>query len=218
MEIQRWLALMARLGLPPSRDEFNRLVQAYTAADRHYHNAEHIARCLAELDAAAPGIPQPDPIELAIWFHDAVYDTRSASNEADSAAWAADFLHRAQAAPQLTESVVALILATRHQPGALAVPEQWMVDIDLSSLGADPERWTADNQAIRREYAWVPEAIFREKRLAILRSFLERPAIYATPYFRGKYEAQARVNLTETIRQLEELSVGSGERESDALS
>ena len=204
MERHRWLRLMERLGLTHSRDEYNRLVLAYTAVDRHYHSAAHIAHCLAELEIAATFIPNPDPIELSLWFHDAVYDSHSATNEADSAQWAADFLTGCQADPALTDEVVALILATRHQPGELTLPEQWMVDIDLSSLGAEPEQWAADDRAIRREYAWVPEAIFREKRAAILRGFLERPTIYATDYFREKYEAQARLNLASAIQKLEQ--------------
>lgn len=203
MERHRWLRLMGRLGLPPNRDEYNRLVLAYTAVDRHYHSAAHIAHCLVELDAAAPHIPDPDPIELALWFHDAVYDSHSATNEADSAHWVADFLTDCQADPALTDEVVGLILSTRHQPSELTEPQQWMVDIDLSSLGAEPEQWAADDRAIRREYAWVPEAIFREKRAAILRAFLERSALYATDYFREKYEAQARLNLASAIQKLE---------------
>ncbi|MBX3049970.1 MAG: hypothetical protein KF753_00775 [Caldilineaceae bacterium] len=204
MNPTRWLALMDRLHLPPSQATFDRLLLVYTAADRHYHNDRHIAHCLAEMNAAAAHIPDPDPIELALWFHDAVYDTHSTSNEAESAGWAADFLAHGQADPALTEAVIALILATRHQPGELAAPQQWMVDIDLAGLGAEPVRWAADNRAIRQEYAWVPEPIFRQKRAATLRGFLDRPAIYATAYFQAKYEAQARSNLAGTIRRLEE--------------
>ena len=202
MDTERWRRLMERLHLPPALDTFARLVQVHTAAERHYHNARHIAHCLAELDTAAPHIPDPDPIELALWFHDAVYDPHSASNEADSAQWAADFLQECQAPQALSDTVVALILATRHQPGALSLTTQWMVDIDLAILGSDRERFAAYERTIRQEYAWVPETVFREKRTAILRSFLDRPAIYATHYFREKYEAQARVNLVGSIRAL----------------
>lgn len=193
---------MDRLGLPPNRAEFDRLVQAYTGPDRHYHNAAHIAHCLAELDAAALHIPAPDPIELALCFHDAVYDTHSASNEADSAAWAADFLRRAQAGPALVDAVSRLILATQHRAGALATDAAWIADIDLAILGSEPVRFAVYEAAIRREYAWVPAGIFREKRAEILRDFLNRPALYATPHFQEKYEAQARTNLAWAIEQL----------------
>jgi len=44
--------------------------------------------------------------------------------------------------------------------------------------------------------------MFAEARAKILASFLARPAIYSTPFFREKYEAQARVNLAKSIAQL----------------
>lgn len=204
MTIERWLGLMARLGLPPSQEEFSRLAATYTGPDRHYHNAAHIAHCLAELDAALPHIPNPAPLELALWFHDAVYDPRSPSNEADSAAWASDFLRAAHAPRNLGEQIVRLILATRHRPGPLAGDAAWMVDIDLAILGQKPTRFAAYKEAIRLEYAWVPQATFRAKRQEILRGFLERPSLYATPFFHHKYEAQARRNLAWAIAKLSE--------------
>jgi len=204
MNVERWLALMVRLGFTPALDTFARLVQVHTEAARHYHNHHHIAHCLAELDAAAPHIPDPDPIELALWFHDAIYDPRSASNEADSARWAADFLQECQAPPDLSDAVVALILATRHQSGTFSPAAQWMVDIDLAILGSDTARFAAYEQAIRQEYAWVSETVFREKRAAILGAFLDRPAIYATQHFWEKYEVRARENLAGSIQNLNE--------------
>ena len=55
---------------------------------------------------------------------------------------------------------------------------------------------------MRREYAWVPDVQFRAGRSARLRLFLERPAIYATEFFRAKYEAAARSNLERSIQKL----------------
>ncbi len=203
MNPERWQRLMESLHLPSAHATFDTLVQAYTAADRRYHNDTHIAHCLAELDAAAPHIPNPEPIELALWFHDAIYDTHSANNEDESARLASAFLTEVGAADELTATVVALILATCHQPANLSPAEQWMVDIDLAILGSSPQRFAAYEQAIRQEYAWVPDAIFSEKRIAILHSFLDRPVIYTTPHFYAICEDQARSNLTDSIRRLQ---------------
>jgi predicted metal-dependent HD superfamily phosphohydrolase len=41
------------------------------------------------------------------------------------------------------------------------------------------------------------------ERAKILKSFLARPQIYSTQFFRDKYEAQARFNLVRSIAQLE---------------
>lgn len=203
LELSRWLGLMERLQLPPSQETYQALLLAYSAPNRHYHNALHVARCLEQLDSAQTHIAQPDPIELALWFHDAVYDSHAEDNEAESAAQAIRFLSAAAAPGELTREVARLILATRHLPGELAEAEAWIVDIDLSSLGSEPSRFWQDNRAIRQEYGWVEAEVYRQKRSALLRGFLERPAIYATTFFRERYETQARENLREAIRRLE---------------
>ena len=70
-----------------------------------------------------------------------------------------------------------------------------VVDVDLSILGREPSDFERYEKAVREEYKWVPGPLFRRKRIAILQSFLDRPVIYGTDYFRELYETQARVNL-----------------------
>jgi predicted metal-dependent HD superfamily phosphohydrolase len=55
---------------------YQRLTDAYAEPQRHYHNQQHIAECLAEFDQARHLAQQPTAVELALWFHDAVYDPR----------------------------------------------------------------------------------------------------------------------------------------------
>lgn len=58
------------------------------------------------------------------------------------------------------------------------------------------ERRYADYETqTRQEYEHVPSFIFRHKRKAILRSFLERPSISSTSLFRERLEGAARTNL-----------------------
>jgi predicted metal-dependent HD superfamily phosphohydrolase len=76
------------------------------------------------------------------------------------------------------------------------------VDIDLSILGQPPERFWEYESQIRREYEWVPENVFTEKRAEILQQFLSRKTIYGTSYFFEKYERQARINLAASIQKL----------------
>ena len=78
----------------------------------------------------------------------------------------------------------------------------YLVDIDLSILGADSETYDWYEQAIRKEYKKVPGFIFKNKRKEILRSFLVGDFIYQTVYFQYKYEAQARLNLARAVENL----------------
>ncbi|HZV37640.1 MAG TPA: N-methyl-D-aspartate receptor NMDAR2C subunit, partial [Pseudoxanthomonas sp.] len=102
----------------------------------------------------------------------------------------------------VAERARALIMATRHA----ALPEtgdgRVLVDVDLSILGAGADRYAQYAAQVREEYVWVPGWIFRRKRKALLREFLARESIYGTQYFRDRFEARARENLENEIRQL----------------
>src|SRR5215475_4432514 len=71
------------------RDE---LVRAYTAPDRHYHNLAHIEAMLGLARSHGGALSDSDAVEAAIWFHDAIYDTRRHDNEVKSAELAAERL------------------------------------------------------------------------------------------------------------------------------
>jgi predicted metal-dependent HD superfamily phosphohydrolase len=73
------------------------------------------------------------------------------------------------------------------------------VDVDLSILGAPPERFAEYEVQIRQEYAHVPGFLFRLKRRAILQSFLDRPALFSTPRLHQRLEARARANLAAAV-------------------
>ena len=88
-----------------------------------------------------------------------------------------------------------LIRLTTHAHTALVGDAALMCDIDLAILGAEPWRFDQYDAAIRREYEWVPEDVYRRERARVLAGFLERPRIYHTPYFHDILEVQARVNL-----------------------
>ena len=52
------------------------------------------------------------------------------------------------------------------------------MDIDLAILGQPQAVFDAYEKAVRAEYAFVSDEQFRVGRAAVLRSFLERPAIF----------------------------------------
>jgi predicted metal-dependent HD superfamily phosphohydrolase len=93
-------------------------------------------------------------------------------------------------------------MATRHEALATMPDAQFVVDIDLSILGATEEAYSRFEENVRKEYRWVPSMIFRRKRAEILQSFLARPTIYSTKPFQARYEAQARRNLESAVAAL----------------
>ena len=174
---------------------FAQLMAAYAEPQRHYHTQQHLGECLSAFDAARALAERPDEVELALWFHDAIYDIKAHDNEQRSADWARDALRDAGVAAEAAQRVHALVMATRHTAVPSGRDEQLLVDIDLSILGAERARFDEYEQQIRKEYAYVPGFLFRRKRREILKGFLDRPAIYSTPYFHDRLEDRARNNL-----------------------
>lgn len=171
------------------------MVERYMEPQRAYHTDQHLRECLTWLDEVTSFAQSPMSLELAVWYHDAVYWPRRSDNEPASADLARTHLESAGAAPPLVLAVTTLILFTTHQAPPPPGDAELLIDIDLAILGAPPDRYAEYEQQIRREYAWVPGFLFRRKRTALLQSFLARPRIYTTPLVFERLETRARANL-----------------------
>lgn len=204
--LDRWLMLLTRvsdhLDTGAGRAVFDTLLTRYTAPDRHYHNLRHIDACLRLLDSVRGLAVRPDAIELAIWFHDAIYDSHRSDNEESSARMAVDALLGLGVCPTTTQSVHDLILATRHDGPPVDPDTALLMDIDLSILGQPASAFDDYEKGIRCEYGWVSEPGFRAGRSKVLQSFLDRPHIYATEHFRAAFETVSRQNLARALAQL----------------
>jgi len=182
---------------------YARLVASYSEPHRAYHNLAHIKHCLEEFDSARHLAADPNSVEMAIWFHDVVYDPCVKDNEQRSADVAVEVARESQLPTAFAQRVAVLILATRHVSPPGDPDSALLVDVDLSILGQPVDRFDEYERQIRQEYDWVEAAAFAAGRGAILKSFLERRAIFSTPFFRDKYERRARENLKRSIERLQ---------------
>lgn len=185
-----------------------RLRQLYNEHARHYHNYTHIADLLGQLTLHHEAFDDPEAVEAAILFHDAIYDSKAKDNEAQSAALADDWL-RDKVEPDRLARIVRMIEATAshevsgdHESGE-ALDTALFLDMDLSILATPQERYDAYEDAVRREYSWVEESIWRERRAEFLRHFLARPFIFHTGLYRAAHEADARTNMMRSLATLD---------------
>jgi predicted metal-dependent HD superfamily phosphohydrolase len=204
---ERWTACWRSVGGAGDPEGwYGRLAAAYGEPHRHYHNGQHIAACLSEFDHARHLAREPAAVELALWFHDAVYDPKAGDNEERSAEMAGSCLSAAGLPKPFIERVGELVRASKCHAAEADSDEAVMVDVDLSILGQDEKRFAEYEEQIRREYAWVPARVFASKRAEILESFLAREHIFHTELFRERYEASARRNLAASIANLKRSS------------
>jgi predicted metal-dependent HD superfamily phosphohydrolase len=178
---------------------FHSVLANYSESHRKYHTVQHLTECLAAFQEVSHLAPHPAEVEMALWFHDAIYDVQRGDNEEQSAQWAETALNAAGVPAAAIERISLLVRATTHT-GIPATPdEQLLVDIDLGILGAGEQRFAEYERQIREEYAFVPGFLFRRKRRAILQSFLQRPRIYNTAHFYAALEQVARGNLQRAV-------------------
>ncbi|MGB1311634.1 MAG: hypothetical protein ACPG47_10495 [Leucothrix sp.] len=192
---------LAELGVHSPGDIFSQLSAVYTENTRYYHTDKHVSECLKQFLSVREHVRYPAEVEVAFWFHDAIYDTTKSDNEEQSAEWAKRYLTENKVDVSSITRIVEMIIATKtHQ--SQSADSAVMVDIDLGILGATTDAFEAYDAAIRKEFHWVPTAQYCMARSQVLSSFLKREAIYQTDIMRDLYEAQARENLTQKINAL----------------
>lgn len=192
------------------KDFWKRLIIPYLDNSRHYHDLNHIRSMLEEFGQIKHLLNDPLAVEMAIWFHDFIYDTSPpdvcvASNEDRSAYHAERVIRDLGLSDSFADKVKDLILATKHNFIPLDNDAQYLVDLDLLVLGKSESEFDLYENGIRKEYSFIADDVFAKKRAEILRGFLGRDFIFLTEYFREKYEAPARKNLKRSISRLEGL-------------
>ena len=194
----RWHAHTAPLLADAARREavFRELAAAYEAPSRHYHTLQHLENLLSRLAV----VPLQDAlvVQLAVWFHDAVYNALRADNEAKSAAWAMKFLGETTL-PLARQQRVAFLIERTADHTQPQPPDDadllLFLDADLSILGAPEAEYWAYARQVRQEYRLVPDLLYRPGRRKVLAKMLAAPVLFRTPGMRAELDAAARHNL-----------------------
>jgi predicted metal-dependent HD superfamily phosphohydrolase len=181
---------------------FQKLVEKYSEKHRHYHNLIHVDACLKHLDEIADCIVDIKPVEVALWFHDIIYDPKKNDNEKMSAEYAKAFLGSVNLASDVILKIEHLVALTKHPSFPETNDEKYLIDIDLAILAANKEHYDRYESSVRKEYGFVPSFLYKRGRKKILMSFIKSDRIYWTEHFYKKYENQARRNLKRAMENL----------------
>jgi predicted metal-dependent HD superfamily phosphohydrolase len=202
-----WDSLRSGAGCDPmvSAPVLEALVRAYAEPHRHYHTLDHIAHLLELLDRHGAEAGGRDAVALAILFHDIVCDPKRQDNEAASALLATARLTALGFPEDTVAKVGRYIIATRHDRPTEAAHDTdlaLLLDLDLAILAAAPADYRAYAEAVRREYAFVPDELYRAGRRRVLEAFLARRRIYRTDALCASWEEAARINVAGEIAEL----------------
>ena len=183
-------------GAPDNSGEIHqRLLDGYREPQRHYHTLAHIEQCLGMFDQCKSLASEPDALELAVWFHDAIFEPGKPDNEKRSAQL---YLQLSKGVhDEKTRSLVdRLIMATLHDGSSMTDSDaKYMVDIDLSSFGLSWEEFLQDSQNLRRESAALSDAEYYRRKTDFQNWLLAKERFYQSDYFAERLETRARANL-----------------------
>ena len=181
--------------------EFQLLASRYAESHRFYHTMEHVVSSLQHLDDFSD-FKNKQLVEIALWFHDVVYEPLKGNNEEKSALFAQKAMERLGFDVKSINRTMELIILTKHPSQPKTLDEQYLIDIDLSILGSNPALYAEYETWIRKEYRYVPWFLYKRGRRKILESFLAQPSIYSSAEFSERYESVARTNLENALFSL----------------
>lgn len=191
----RWQKTCEQLSIPAEPALFDFIVNQYSQPHRHYHTLQHLTECFYYFDLVRLEANNATAIEMAIWFHDIIYNVKANDNELRSAQLAMDCLAPYNLSHTTLTHINQLIQATDHRQQVKNLDERIIVDVDLAILGASSTRFSEYQQQIRAEYSWVPYFLYKTKREQILTTFLNQQPLYYTPTLAKLLAEQAAINL-----------------------
>ncbi|MEV5985942.1 hypothetical protein AB0L85_13075 [Streptomyces sp. NPDC052051] len=204
----RWartlLAVRRGVAEPDAAPYAENLLRRWSEPQRRYHTVGHLVAVLDHVDRLAAYADDPDAVRLAAWFHDAVYRPEHSENEERSARLAERALPEAGVERATTAEVARLVrLTADHAPAPGDANGAVLCDADLAILAAPEETYATYTAAVRAEYAFVPEQVFRTARAALLRQLLGQERMFRTPYGERTWAEAARRNLRGELARLD---------------
>jgi predicted metal-dependent HD superfamily phosphohydrolase len=225
----KWLELCASVGVASEEVQakwWDRLRRQYGEDPvRRYHTLEHIDDLLGQFQECS--WTHPEGMMLCLFFHDVVYDPTRGDNEEQSCAVLEEFLDEVRPHEEVAVASTVGVLCTKYHSVAVpASPAEGVssvtgrvstaqlgllevgtvadiaqfLDLDMSILASDPERYGLYARQIREEYAHIPQDEFVRGRAAFLRSASGRTT-YLTPQFEH-LNARARRNMERELQLL----------------
>ncbi|HYG91988.1 MAG TPA: hypothetical protein VD859_00265 [Nocardioides sp.] len=179
------------------------LLAAYADPARGYHDTRHLAEVLDRLAqlAAAGTTYDAVPVQLAAWFHDAVYDGERDAEER-SATWAEESLPGLVGDATAAEVARLVRLTESHRPADDDANGCALSDADLGILAAPQQRYDEYVAAVRAEYAHLDDDQFRAGRATVLRDLAAKPRLFHTGHGLAQWEEPARRNVERELAAL----------------
>ena len=182
----------------------------YNETQRVYHSLQHIRQLFGQFEQVKHHLNEPHIIALALFYHDVIYTPTCVDNELKSAEYAVESLNSYLSAEQCQYIYALIMMTASHQIDQIDEligdgkysDAAYLLDMDLSILGASWSEYQQYAQAVRQEYAHISNVNYRVGRISVLKGLLAHQTLYLTDYYHSRLEEQARENIKREIKIL----------------
>ena len=186
------------------------IAMRYNESQRVYHSLQHIRQLFGQFEQIKHHLNQQHIIALALFYHDVIYEPTCVDNELKSAEYAVESLSPYLSAEQCQYIYALIMMTASHQiddidknsDKAKESDAAYLLDMDLSILGASWSEYEQYAKDVRQEYANVSNADYCVGRIEVLEGLLAHLTLYLTDYYHSKLENQARQNIEREIKVL----------------
>ena len=172
------------------------LLSRWREPQRRYHTVDHLAAVLYRIDELAEHADDLSTVQLAAWFHDAVYRPDRSENEERSAALAERALPELGIGAARTAEVARLVrLTVTHDPAPDDPDGEVLCDADLAVLAGSPDDVRRLRRRGPRRVRLRPRRRLPRRPLRRAPQLLSLPRLFRTPRGYDRWEHPARRNL-----------------------
>jgi predicted metal-dependent HD superfamily phosphohydrolase len=167
---------------------------------RYYHTVRHINYMINHVKDFKLTKKEQAKLELAIWFHDIVYDAQKTDNEKNSGIKLVHFGESIGIRLKDINEMTDLILDTKHNITPTTKLGKIICDLDLREFVSDRQK--LNTPEVRKEYSHLSDEEFNKGRVEFLKTMLKKTHIYHTKLYRDLFENKARENLTNELNNI----------------
>ena len=204
---QHLSALDDAVTLPQKTALWQDITTHYNEPQRSYHTLKHIRQLFAQFEQVTDKLYEAHIIALALYYHDVIYEPARSDNELKSAEYAIEALKNYLSAEQCQYIYALIIMTATHQINKSTDEDKisdaaYLLDMDLSILGAPWSEYEQYAKDVRQEYAHITKVNYRVGRITVLQKLLTHTTLYLTDYYHSRLEEQARDNIKREIALL----------------
>ena len=182
---------------------WHEILENYTKKWKFYHNLNHVYSFVNLFEKYNKFINNyKNEFLISIYFHDIIYIPSRNDNEEESINMFNKFYNEVKPNNLNKEKVIEFIAETKNHSLSKDYDFELDLFLDMDMQIVSDENWEDYENKIRKEYCFVDETEYKNKRRQFLQGLINKNRIFRTQIFYDTYEQIAKNNITNIINKL----------------